>query len=177
MKTFGLHALSLLVVSYTALFAASAEPIIPPFGLSLTENRARIAQLIERAHLRLGQKETAEDREVWTAEGFDQPFLSAVRFYFADDALDEVELEYGDPGWSLRQYGEFMGELKQELDRRYGRAAVLAHDRGPAKDVSQTVVGYRWQQPDLALDLVFFAAEREPLAFRLLSMHYKLAHH
>jgi hypothetical protein len=54
---------------------------------------------------------------------------------------------------------------------------VLARERGPAKGVSQTVVGYRWQQPDQALDLVFYAAERDPLIFRLLSMHYKLAHH
>jgi hypothetical protein len=35
-------------------------------------------------------------------------------------------------------------------------------------------VAYRWQQPEQALDLVFYSAEREPQAFRLLSLHYQL---
>jgi hypothetical protein len=131
--------------------------------------------LIDAAHVRLAQKETADGRETWTVEGFDQPGLSAVLFCFAGDDLDEVELQYRDPSWSLGHYGEFMEQLKQELDLKYGRAEVLAHDRGPEKDVSQTVVGYRWQQSGQALDLIFYSAERQPLAFRLLSMRYKLA--
>jgi hypothetical protein len=87
-----------------------------------------------------------------------------------------VEFQYYDTDWSIGQYGERMEKVKEELDFKYGRGEMLARERGPAKDVSQTLVGYRWQQPDQALDLVFYAAERDPLAFRLLSMHYKLAH-
>ncbi len=79
--------------------------------------------------------------------------------------------------WTLGQFGEFMEQIKQELDLKYGRGVVLAHSRGPEKDVSQTVVGYRWQQPKQALDLVFYSAERQPLAFRLLSMRYTPAPH
>lgn len=175
MKTFPLFALGLLVGG-TSLLAADVEQITPPFGLSWVETRARIANLIEEAHVRLAQKENVDDGEAWTVEGFDQPDLSAVVFHFAGDNLDEVELQYREPAWSLNQYGQFMEQLKQALDHKYGRAEVLAHTRGPEKDVSQTVVGYRWAQQSQALDLVFYSAEREPLAFRLVSLRYKAAH-
>ena len=165
-----------LFLHISVIAGATRESMAPPFGLSWVESRSQISQLIDQAHLRLVKKDTAEDRESWTVEGFDQPGLSAVVFYFIGDALDEVELQYSDPDWSLGQYGELMEKVKEELDFKYGRGEMLARERGPAKDVSQTLVGYRWQQPDQALDLVFYAAERDPLAFRLLSMHYKLAH-
>ncbi len=164
-----------LLLHGASLLAAEVEAITPPFGLSSVETRARVARLIEEAHVRLAQKETVEGAETWTVEGFDQPGLSAVVFRFAGDNLDEVELQYHEPTWSLKQFGEFMEQLKQVLDHKYGRAELLAHARGPEKDVSQTVVGYRWAQQSQALDLVFYSAERQPLAFRLLSLRYKLA--
>jgi hypothetical protein len=166
-----------LVIRGAALVAATSEPISPPFGLSWIESHSQISDLIQEAHLRLTKKDKVDGRESWTVEGFDQPGMSAVVFYFVDDSMDEVELQYSDPGWSVGQYGELMEKVKEELDLKYGRAEMLARERGPTKDVSQTIVGYRWQQPSQALDLVFYAAEREPLAFRLLSIHYKLAHH
>ncbi len=175
MKSFALVAVGLFFHA-TALIAASGAPIVPPFGLSGVETRDRIAELIDEAHVRLVQKETVDGTETWTVEGFDQPGLSAVLFRFGGENLEEVELQYGEPTWTINQYGEFMEEIKQELDHKYGRAEILAHSRGPEKDVSQTVVGYRWEHPGEALDLVYYSAEREPLAFRLLSMHYKLAH-
>jgi hypothetical protein len=175
MKSFALFTLSLFFQG-ASLLAAGAEKIAPPFGLSWVETRAGIANLIEEAHVRLAQKENGDGGEAWTVEGFDQPGLSAVVFHFAGDNLDEVELQYREPTWSLNRYGEFMEQLKQTLDRKYGRAEVLAHTRGPEKDVSQTVVGYRWAQQSQALDLVFYSAEREPLAFRLVSLRYKAGH-
>jgi hypothetical protein len=99
-----------------------------------------------------------------------------VVFYFVKDNLDEVELQYQDPSWTLGQYGELMSQIKEDLDRKYGRGEMLTRSRELAKDVSQTVLGYRWQGREQALDLMFYAAEREPLFFRLLSMHYKQAH-
>lgn len=176
MKSIVLTAVAIFLTCSAAI-AIERESIEPPFGLSWVENRARIAQLLDEAHLRLAQKEKVDGREIWTVDGFDQPGLSAVLFTFAGDNLDGLELQYRDPSWSLGRFGEFMEQIKQELDLKYGRGAVLAHSRGPEKDVSQTVVGYRWQQPDQALDLVFYSAEREPLAFRLLSMRYSPAHH
>lgn len=174
-KPLGLLAFGLLL-QQIVVAAPSMPSIPPPFGLSWGETRSQINQLIERAHVRLVQKETIDHRETWTVQGFDEPYLSAVVFYFAADNLDEVELQYRDPSWTLGQYGELMGQIKGELERKYGRSEVLARTRGAEKDISQTVLGYRWQGHDEALDLVFYAAEREPLAFRLLSMHYKQAH-
>jgi hypothetical protein len=175
MKSFVLFTVGLFFHG-ASLLAADVEDITPPFGLSWVETRARVANLIEEAHVRLAQKETVDGGEAWTVEGFDQPGLSTVLFHFAADNLDEVELQYRDPTWSLNQFGEFMEQLKQALDHKYGRADVLAHTRGPEKDVSQTVVGYRWAQKNQVIDLVFYSAEREPLAFRLVSLRYKEAH-
>jgi hypothetical protein len=175
MKSFALYAVALFFQG-ASLPAADVEEITPPFGLSWVETRARVANLIEEAHVRLAQKETVDGGEAWTVEGFDQPGLSAVLFHFGGDTVDEVELQYGEPTWTLNQYGRFMEQLKQVLDQKYGRAEVLAHTRGPEKDVSQTVVGYRWAQKNQALDLVFYSAERERLAFRLVSLRYKAAH-
>jgi hypothetical protein len=165
-----------ILVQQLAAAAPSTPPITPPFGLSWIETRGQINQLIEQAHLRLIQKDTVDRRESWTVQGFDQPYLSAVVFYFVKENLDEVELQYQEPSWTAGQYGELMAEIKEDLDRKYGRGEMLTRSRELAKDVSQTVLGYRWQGHDQALDLMFYAAEREPLAFRLLSMHYKQAH-
>ncbi len=168
--------LASLLFHATTLRAVEDEPIALPFGLSWVASHAQIEQLIKNANLHVSQKQNIEGRETWTVEGFDQPALSAVVFYFLGDDLDELELQYRDPKWSLNKFGEFMAQVKQELDLKYGRAEVLAHSRGPEKDVSQTVVGYRWQHPAQCLDLIFYSAERDPLAFRLLSMHYKVQH-
>jgi len=179
MKPLALLAFGLLlqqIVVAAPSTPAIAPPIAPPFGLSWVETPSQITRLIERAHVRLVRKETVEHRESWTVQGFDQPYLNAVVFYFIGDALDEVELQYADPSWTLGQYGQLMGQIKEELEHKYGRSEVLARTRGKEKDVSQTVLGYRWQSHDQALDLMFYAAEHEPLAFRLLSMHYKQAH-
>lgn len=175
MKLFAALAIG-FCLSGVALGASDSPPIAPPFGLSWVETRSRVATMIEEAHLRLSQKESAAGQEIWTVEGFDTPGLSAVLFYFAGDNLEEMELQYRDPNWSLQKFGEFLQQVKEQLDLKYGRGTVLAHSREPQKDVSQTVVGYRWQQPDQALDLVFYGAERKPLAFRLLSMHYRVLH-
>jgi hypothetical protein len=165
-----------LLLQQFAVAAPSAPSIAPPFGLSWIETRKEINQLIDEAHLRLIQKNTVDHRESWTVQGFDQPYLSTVVFYFVKDNLDEVELQYQDPSWTLGQYGELMSQIKEDLDRKYGRGEMLTRSRELAKDVSQTVLGYRWQGREQALDLMFYAAEREPLFFRLLSMHYKQAH-
>jgi hypothetical protein len=156
--------------------AIATDPIAPPFGLSWVETPARLTHLIEEAHAKLSEKRSVNGRDAWTVEGLDQPGLSAVVFYFLGESLDEVELQYRDPAWSLNQFGELMGQVKKDLEVKYGHARLLAHSRGPEQDVTQTLVAYRWEQPQHALDLVFFAAERDKQVFRALSMHYKLAH-
>ena len=175
MKPWAVIAASLLIRSVMTV-SAESQPIAPPFGLSWVEKTSQIAQVIEDSHLHLSQKESVEGREAWTVEGFDQPALSAAVFYFVGDDLDEVELQYRDPKWSLAEFGNFMAQVKQSLDLKYGHPEVLAHSREPEKNITQTVVGYRWQQPGQCVDLVFFSAEREPLNFRLLSLHYKVQH-
>lgn len=172
-KLFSVFAASLLFGCGT-LLGAGGESISPPFDLSWGATRTEIEDLITKANLQPPRKETVEEKEIWTVQGFDQPGLTAVLFYFSKESLTEVELQYGDPAWNLARYAEFINEVKQDLDLKYGRAQVLSHTREPEKDVSQTVVAYRWQQPEQALDLVFYSAEREPQAFRLLSLHYQL---
>lgn len=95
----------------------------------------------------------------------------------ANGQLVEVELQYEQEGWGEDQYGVCLGEKRQMLERLYGQGQQLVRSTTPTADgqASQTLVGYKWNKNNTAVELIYFhvVANSSPQRFHTLSLHYK----
>lgn len=91
--------------------------------------------------------------------------------------LVEVELQYEQEGWGEDQYGVCLGEKRQMLERLYGQGQQLVRSTTPTPDgqASQTLVGYKWNKNNTAVELIYFhvIANSNSEQFHTLSLHYK----
>ncbi len=165
-------ALGLMILSTTA--ARAAEEIKPPFSLTWGETTGRLERLLTGAKAKITERrKLADGREAWTVEGLIQPGLKRTLFYFRNGQLVEVELQYQKPDWDQSQYDAYMSRVRSVLDRRYGPGQLLARKTEPAGDILQTVVGWKWNQNNAAIEMYYYSAEDPAQVFRTLSVHYK----
>ena len=124
------------------------------------------------------------------------PALNQVVFYFGggrlakDKAPDgkpidiisggvlvEVELQYQQEGWLEADYNKCLGEKRQLLERTYGVGQQIVRETTelPEGKGTTTIVGYKWNRNNTAVELVYFTAEakQEKHVFHTLSLHYK----
>jgi hypothetical protein len=87
--------------------------------------------------------------------------------------LVEVELQYQKDDWDEAKYDGFMGDVRRRLEQRYGQGQLVARKKEPNGDVMQTLVGWKWNQNNTAIELVYFSAQSPSQVFRTLSVHYK----
>ncbi len=166
----------LCFVACTALpRAASAEEINPPFGLRWGETAERMQRLLQGAKATVVERRMVEGREAWDVEGLIQTGLRRTVFYFQKNELVEVELQYQKDDWTDAQYDNFMSDVRKRLEQKYGEGQLVAKrtEQEPATNVTQKLIGYKWNQNNTAIELVYFAATKEAQAFRTLSVHYK----
>ena len=88
-----------LLILATLLPARAADEIPPPFGLQWGESGERLTKLLQGAKAQIVEKHMVADREAWTVEGLLQQGLKRTVFYFRNNALVEVELQYQSPDW------------------------------------------------------------------------------
>jgi hypothetical protein len=150
-----------------------AAEVRPPFGLAWGEAPDRLATLLQGAGAKIVEKGKSGARDMWTVEGLLQPRLKRTLFYFEKDALSEVELQYGDPAWDVARYDTFLGEVRAKVEQLYGPGTLIARQKSPSGDVTETVVGYQWKLETGSMQLFYFSAERAPNVFRTVSVHYK----
>ena len=112
-------------------------------------------------------------RDRWAVEGLIQANLRQTIFYFRGDGLVEVELQYQNNEWIDSDYSNFMGQLRLNLEKKYGASKLIARSKNPQGDVISTLTGYEWVQSGTAIQLVFFSAENASQIFRMVSVHYK----
>ncbi len=159
-----------------ALAAAPTETveIKPPFGLSWGETAERLERLLAGAKAKgVERRKTEDGREAWTVEGLVQTGLKRSMFYFRGGSLVEVELQYQKDDWDQVKYDEYMGQVRRSIERRYGQGQLIARKTEPQGDVMQTVVGYKWNRNNTAIELIYYSAQNGPQVFRTLSVHYK----
>lgn len=124
------------------------------------------------------------------------PELRRVLFYFLDGQISrdkdskgkvteqlaggqlvEVELQYEETGWTEDQYGECLSEKRQMLERLYGQGQQIVRKSSPTPDgkATQTLVGYKWNKNNTAVELIYFnlTANTGKQVFHTLSLHYK----
>jgi hypothetical protein len=150
------------------------QQINPPFGLEWGESSDRIERLLDGAKASIVDRHDVQGREAWTVEGLIQAGLRRTVFYFRDGMLVEVELQYESPDWDEAKYDDFMAQVRRRIEQKFGAGQLIARSREPeAGDVIQTLVGYKWDENNTAIQLFYFSAETATQAYRTVSVHYK----
>ena len=151
----------------------AADSIEPPFGLTWGVNKERLASLLQGANAKIAQKRVVGGRDAWEVEGLIQSNLRRTVFFFRNDGLVEVELQYQNSSWLDAEYNSFLGQLRASLENKFGPGRLIARSKNPQGDVLQTLTGYEWVQPASAVQLIYFSAESPSQIFRMVSLHYK----
>lgn len=177
MNPFARHVLCLLLILFSLASGVRAfgEEIQPPFGLRWGETTDRMSKLLTGARARVIERRVIEGREAWYVEGLLQTGLKRTVFYFQRGELVEVELQYQKEDWNDSQYDGFMSDVRRRLEQKYGEGQLVAKrdEQDPASSITQKLVGYKWNQNNTAIELVYFSATNASQAFRTLSVHYK----
>lgn len=150
------------------------ESVQPPFGLEWETGGRELEAKVAAAHAKVAERKRTVDGEIWTVEELPQQALQRAIFTLKRDALVEVELQYGGQEWDVWTFDEFMHRVRTNLDSRYGTGRQVARQRDDKTAVMQTLVGYTWKVSGRLLELVYFAAQDEKNAMRLVSLHYKM---
>jgi hypothetical protein len=164
-------------MSYAQTATTTNEEIAPPFGLRWGETPDRLEKLLTGAKADIIERREVEGRIAWTVEGILQQGLKRTVFYFKNDALVEVELQYENPDWDTVKYDEFMGQVRRKVEAKFGTGRLIARSKAPEKtpagDVTQTVVGYKWEKNSGTIQLFYYSAESGQENYRTVSVHYK----
>ena len=151
----------------------TAEEIKPPFGLAWGESAERIEKLLKGAKATVTDRHEIDGRQAWTVEGLIQVGLKRTVFYFKNGLLVEVELQYQSADWDPAKYNDFMSQVRRRIEQKFGAGQLIARSKTPEGNVMQTVVGYKWNQNNTAIQLFYYAAESASDAYRTVSVHYK----
>ncbi len=164
-----------LLLLLLATSTVRAEEIQPPFGLRWGETAERLLRLLQGAKATIVERRNIDGREAWDVEGLLQTGLKRTVFYFFRGELVEVELQYQRDDWTDQQYDTFMADVRKRLEQRYGEGQLVARrtETEPTTAVTQKLIGYKWNQNNTAIELVYFAATKDTHVFRTLSVHYK----
>jgi len=167
--------LAALLLLLTPVAGRCADEMIkPPFNLRWGETAERLERLLKVAKATIIARRTVEGREAWDVEGLMQVGLKRTVFYFVGGELVEVELQYQKDDWDEAKYDGFMGDVRRRLEQRYGQGQLIARKKQPNGEVMQTLVGWKWNQNNTAIELVYFSAQSPSQVFRTLSVHYKI---
>lgn len=152
----------------------SSKEIKPPFRLNWGETAERMERLLKGAKATIVTRRLVDnDREAWDVDGLVQTGLKRTVFYFKRGELVEVELQYQKEDWDQAKYDEFMGQVRRRIEQLYGAGQQIIRKTEPEGEVVQTIVGYKWNVNNTALELFYFSAQDSRHMFRTLSVHYK----
>lgn len=141
--------------------AATAPPIAPPWGLRLGDPAARVEREVTAAGLRVTAKTAGEGgRASWTLAGFSQENLTGAKLHFdRRSRLEEVELQYGNPAWTSKQFDGFAAFFLNKLQSDYGPALLVERRTEPQGGVNVTIECHQWRRDKIRLRCIRFSAE------------------
>lgn len=175
MKVFRAVFLALALGVFAPGLHAAMTKMRVPFNFQWGESAARVERSLEGIKARIVDRKTLQSRQVLIVEGIPQKQLVRALFYFSNDALNEIELQYGDTSWDSSRYVAFFDEVRRNVDGKYGTGRMIVRDktRDPDTDILQTLIGYQWIQDFMSLRLFLFSGEKDEKGYRILSLHYK----
>ncbi len=164
---------ALVAIAAMAAAARAAEEIKVPFNFRWGDSSQLVENTIKRAQARVVDRKVVNGRRVLVVEGHPDPRLKRSQFSFDNDALVEVELQYGDNSWDGSKFNSIFEQTRRNLDRKYGTSRNIARQTSKEGDVLQTIVGYQWTQSYTSLRLISYTAEKGAETLRVLSYHYR----
>jgi len=153
--------------------AVVAEEIKVPFNFQWGESPQRLEEILTRVQAKIVDRRAVGSRQVLEVEGIPQRMLLRALFYFENDALNEIELHYGNNSWDATQYADFFDQTRRNIDAKYGVGRAVVRQKTRDGDTLETLIGYQWAQPTTSLQIFFFTAERGADALRVVSLHYR----
>jgi hypothetical protein len=162
-----------LACVFCASAARGAEEIKVPFNFQWGEAAQRLEDSLKRVQARVIDRKKVRNRQCLVVEGIPQRLLQRALFYFDNDALNEIELHYGDSSWDANRYGNFFDQTRRNIESKYGIGRVVARQKTRDGDVLETLIGYQWTQDATTLVLYYYTAESGADSYRLLSLHYR----
>jgi hypothetical protein len=154
-----------------------------PYALSWGDSAEKIRGMIAAVKAReTACSEKGPGTVVIEAEGLGvgDPLLKKSLFTFREGSLVEVELQYGNDSWDGDKAVDFFDRTRRRIDERYGAGTLMVNkvkevppEEGIPKDLTYTMIIYRWTQAMVALELNFYSMEGNERAYRIVSLHYK----
>jgi hypothetical protein len=151
----------------------AVEEIKVPFNFIWGEAAQRLEDSLKRVQAKVVDRKKVRNRQCLVVEGIPQRLLQRALFYFDNDALNEIELHYGDSSWDSSRYGDFFDQTRRNIENKYGIGRVVARQKTRDGDVLETLIGYQWTQDTTTLVLYYYTAENNTDSYRLLSLHYR----
>lgn len=153
---------------------SSPSEIKIPWGFQWGESEMSVEQALQQAKTNIVKRTKMSDREVLVVAGFVQRLLQQALFYFQNDGLNEIELQYGNKKWTASQFSDFFDQTRSNIENKYGPGRVITQQKTrDNQEVLETIIGYQWTQVSATLQLFLFTAERGNESFRVVSLHYR----
>jgi len=147
--------------------------IRPPFGVYWGLPQENLEKSLEAVQARIIERKTVNDRKALVVEGLIHPRLLRAVFYFTEEGLAEVELQYGAEEWDGAQYANYFDTMRRSLERKYGTSKLITRSKKNEGAVMTTLIGYQWAQLGCLLQIYYFSADQGADSFRLVSVHYR----
>jgi hypothetical protein len=163
----------LLILGLLPQEVLAVQQMRVPFNFQWGESSRRVEQSLSGTKAKVVEHKSIAGRTALVVEGIPQKQLLRVLFYFKDDALNEIELHYGDRSWETQKYEYFFEDTRKNIEGKYGLGRQISRTRNREGDVLQTLIGYEWLQGAMSLRLFLFTATKDDQALRVLSLHYK----
>jgi len=165
--------LAILFLSIVSLAAEASEALKVPYGFAWGDSSTRVQLSLKNSDATVVETKNVRGRKCLVVEGIPQKMLLRALFYFENDALNEIELQYGDPAWDGIKFSTFVEETRRNIEKKYGVGRIVARSRTREGDVTQNLLGYQWVQPATTLALYSYTAEQGASTLRLMSLHYR----
>jgi hypothetical protein len=159
----------------------TTQAIQPPFGLNWGESPENTQQWIKKNNHKSVQGINKDGRLVIETEGpFPDVTFNRIRFYFSEDQLTEVELQFNkilkknSPEEEAQTYTDAL-ELKSLIDSLHGKGHLIRHDEGSDKHSPWKYIHQVWTDEEHSIWLVVFhhKTTTPPQALSMTSIHYR----
>ncbi|MEO8205252.1 MAG: hypothetical protein ABI615_03670 [Chthoniobacterales bacterium] len=147
--------------------------IKPPFGVYWGLSADRLQKTIEETKAKVVETREINGRKALIVEGLVYPGLQRAIFYFVDDGLNEVELQYGQANLDSTGYSTYFDSMRRSLERKYGTGRLVTRSKKRDGETLMTIIGYQWTQAGCGLQVFYFSAERGADGYHLVSLHYR----
>ena len=152
-------------------YCLQAEDINPPFGLHWGETEERLERLLKGAKATIVQRKIVEGREAWDVERPAPDWLAPHGIL-----LPQRRTRGGRTAIPERTIGTTrnmtvswaISESASSSATARGSSSRGRRSRNSEGDITQTLVGWKWNQNNTAIELVYFSAVSPTQVFRTL---------